>query len=444
MPKALQTTLLTLRELLFTAGPFALLAAGLLWGAYHLLQPTPPRTVVLATGVAQGAYDSFGKRYAELLARHGITVQLRNTQGSAENLALLQQPGSGVDIAFVQGGTSQKPAGDAADADPGLQSLGRMFHEPVWLFYRTDSARRLAKTAQITRLAQLAGGTLNVGAAGSGVPPLMQAMLDANRIAPGAITLQQQPTTPAVVDLLAGKIDALALASAPESLMVQMLLQTPGIALFDVAQAEAYSRRFPVLTPVLLPRGVADLSRDLPPADVRLLAPTAALLARDGLHPALVQLFVQAAQQVHGGAGWFQRKGDFPNAGDSEWPIAPEAQRFYSSGPPWLQRFLPFWVANLADRMWLALLAIVAVLIPLARVLPPVYEFRIRRRVFRWYAQLRAVDEAVGQRPAADLLAELADIETRVGQVTVPLSYADELYSLRGHIDMVRQRVQAG
>jgi len=444
MPKALQTTLLTLRELLFTAGPFALLAAGLLWGAYHLLQPTPPRTVVLATGVAQGAYDSFGKRYAELLARHGITVQLRNTQGSAENLALLQQPGSGVDIAFVQGGTWQKPAGDAADADPGLQSLGRMFHEPVWLFYRTDSARRLAKAPQITRLAQLAGGTLNVGAPGSGVPPLMQAMLDANRIAPGAITLQQQPTTPAVVDLLAGKIDALALASAPESLMVQMLLQTPGIALFDVAQAEAYSRRFPVLTPVLLPRGVADLSRDLPPADVRLLAPTAALVAREGLHPALVQLFVQAAQQVHGGAGWFQRKGDFPNAADSEWPIAPEAQRFYRSGPPWLQRFLPFWVANLADRMWLALLAIVAVLIPLARVLPPVYEFRIRRRVFRWYAQLRAVDEAVGQRPADELRAELAEIEAHLGRVTVPLSYADELYSLRGHIDMVRQRVNAG
>ena len=444
MPKALQTTLLTLRELLFTAGPFALLAAGLLWGAYHLLQPTPPRTVVLATGVAQGAYDSFGKRYAELLARHGITVQLRNTQGSAENLALLQQPGSGVDIAFVQGGTWQKPAGDAADADPGLQSLGRMFHEPVWLFYRTDSARRLAKAPQITRLAQLAGGTLNVGAPGSGVPPLMQAMLDANRIAPGAITLQQQPTTPAVVDLLAGKIDALALASAPESLMVQMLLQTPGIALFDVAQAEAYSRRFPVLTPVLLPRGVADLSRDLPPADVRLLAPTAALVAREGLHPALVQLFVQAAQQVHGGAGWFQRKGDFPNAADSEWPIAPEAQRFYRSGPPWLQRFLPFWVAHLADRMWLALLAIVAVLIPLARVLPPLYEFRIRRRVFRWYAQLRAVDEAVGQRPADELRAELAEIEAHLGRVTVPLSYADELYSLRGHIDMVRQRVNAG
>jgi TRAP-type uncharacterized transport system substrate-binding protein len=453
--KALQSTLLTLRELLLTAAPFTLLAVALLWGAYHWLQPNPPRHVVLATGVAQGAYADFGKRYAAALARHGITVELRNTQGSAENLALLRSD-SGVDIAFVQGGTWdgswQRPAGSAGtDDDPGLRSLGRMFHEPVWLFYRQDTARARNSTgtgtgsgsSEITRLAQLEGATVNVGAPGSGVTPLVQALLAANRIEPGSIKLQQQPTTAAVMDLLGGKIDALVLASAPESLMVQMLLQTPNIGLLDVAQAEAYSRRFPLLNPVLLPRGVVDLARDLPPADVRLLAPTASLVARKDLHPALVQLFVQAAQQVHGGAGWFQRKGEFPNAADSEWPLAPEAKRFYASGPPWLQRYLPFWLANLADRMWLALLAIVAVLIPLARVLPPVYEFRIRRRVFRWYARLRAVDEAVGQRPAADLLAELADLETHVGRVTVPLSYADELYSLRSHIDMVRQRVQA-
>jgi hypothetical protein len=365
-----------------------------------------------------------------------------------------------VDIAFVQGGTWdgswQRPAGSAGtDDDPGLRSLGRMFHEPVWLFYRQDTARARnssggggstgtgSGSSEITRLAQLEGATVNVGAPGSGVTPLVQALLAANRIEPGSIKLQQQPTTAAVMDLLGGKIDALVLASAPESLMVQMLLQTPNIGLLDVAQAEAYSRRFPLLNPVLLPRGVVDLARDLPPADVRLLAPTASLVARKDLHPALVQLFVQAAQQVHGGAGWFQRKGEFPNAADSEWPLAPEAKRFYASGPPWLQRYLPFWLANLADRMWLALLAIVAVLIPLARVLPPLYEFRIRRRVFRWYARLRAVDEAVGQRPATELLAELADLETHVGRVTVPLSYADELYSLRSHIDMVRQRVQA-
>ena len=441
MSKALQSALISLREMLFTAGPFVLLAGLLLALAYQALQPNPPRRVVLATGVAQGAYAEFGKRYAEQLQRHGISVELRATQGAAENLALLQQPDSGVDLAFVQGGT-QPPVAGSEVPDSGLVSLGSMFHEPVWLFYREDAARRLAKAPTLTRLDQLAGGTLNVGAPGSGVPPLMQALLAANRIAPAAITLQQLPTTPAVVDLLAGRIDALVLASAPESLMVQMLLQTPGVHLFDFAQAEAYSRRFAYLHPVRLPRGVVDLARDLPGADMRLVAPTAALVAREGLHPALVQLFVQAAQQVHGGAGWFQRKGDFPNAASGEWPIADEAQRFYRNGVPWLQRYLPFWLANLADRMWLALLGIVAVLIPLARVLPPLYEFRIRRRVFRWYAQLRAVDEARGQRPATELLAELDDIETRVGRVTVPLSYADELYSLRGHIEMVRQRLR--
>ena len=245
-----------------------------------------------------------------------------------------------------------------------------------------------------------------------------------------------------MVDLLEGRIDALVLASAPESLMVQMLLQTPGIGLLDFAQAEAYARRFAFISPVLLPRGVVDLARDLPPADVRLVAPTATLVARQSLHPALVQLFVQAAQQVHGGPGWFQRKGDFPNAATIERPLAAEAQRVYRSGPPWLQRYLPFWLANLADRMWVVLLAIIAVLIPLARVVPPLYQFRIRRRVFRWYGQLREVEQAQGSRPAAALLGELDAIEAHLGEVSVPLSYADELYALRSHIQMVRRRLQ--
>ena len=443
MPQALKTLLLQLRELLLTTSPFVLLATGLLAGAYWLLQPNPPRKLVLATGVAQGAYDEFGKRYAAQLARHGITVELRPSQGSADNLALLQDADSGVDIAFVQGGTRAPQQGEQAP-DHGLVALGSMFYEPVWLFYREDAAKRLLGLPALNQLTQLGGARLNVGAPGSGTPPLMQSLFEANRIAPDALTLLQQALTPAVVDLLAGDLDALALVSAPEALMVQMLLQTPGIRLFDVAQAEAYSRRLPFLRAVTLPRGVVDLARDMPPTDLRLVAPTASLVARESLHPALVQLFVQAAAQVHGGAGWFQRRGDFPNADGAEWPIAAEAQRFYRNGVPWLQRYLPFWLANLADRMWLALLAIIGLLIPLARVLPPLYEFRIRRRVFRWYAQLREVEEAQGQRPAAELLGELDEIEAKVHHITVPLSYADELYALRSHIDMVRRRLRAG
>lgn len=442
MPTTLRHTLLSFRDLLATFGPFILLAVALLALAYWVLDPAPPQRVVLATGTEQGAYAEFGKRYAQILSSYGITVELRPTQGAAENLQLLRDPNAGVDIAFVQGGADESTKPDPED-DVGLISLGSLFYEPVWLFYRTDAAQRMLKTDALTSLSQLPGWRLNVGAPGSGVPNLMAKLIDANRIDPAALTLGRKTSTPAAVDLIAGEIDALAFASAPESLLVQMLLQTPDVALFDFGQADAYSRRFPFLTPVTLPRGVVDLARDLPPRDVRLVAPTATLVARRETHPALIQLFVQAAQQIHGGAGWFQRKGDFPTAAGTEQPLAKEAQRFYATGTPVLQRYLPFWLANLIDRMWPVLVTIVAALIPLSRMLPPLYQFRIRSRIFRWYAQLREVEEAVGKRPAGELLAELKDIETRVEGVTVPLSYADELYSLRSHIQMVGNRLRA-
>ena len=444
MPKALRNTLLSMRDLLVTAGPFIVIALVLLTLAYFALDPNPPRKVVLATGAEQGAYAEFGKRYAAWLKQHGIMVETRNTQGAAENLALLRDPGSGVDMAFVQGGADEAPASGADDDDErkgALVSLGSLFYEPVWLFYREDSAQRLLKAPTLAGLTQLAGWRLNIGAPGSGVPNLMKKMLEANRIDAATITLLRQPQTPAVVGLLNGETDALVFASAPESLMVQMLLQTPGIRLFDFAQAEAYSRRFPFMSPVVLPRGVVDLALDVPAADVHLVAPTAALVAKRGTHPALVQLFVQGAQAIHGEAGWFQRKGEFPSAKNTEFPLAKEAERFYRNGPPLLQHYLPFWLANLVDRMWVALVSIIAILIPLSRIVPPLYEFRVRSRIFRWYGQLRAIEEAQGRRPAGELGKELDAIEARVEHVAVPLSYADQLYALRGHINLVRRRL---
>jgi TRAP-type uncharacterized transport system substrate-binding protein len=427
-----------LREYASTAAPFILFGAALLALAYAVLDPTPPRRLTLATGVAQGAYAQFGQRYADILARHGITVQLRATQGAAENIALLRR--GEVDIAFVQGG-ADVPHEPDENPNAGLESLGSMFIEPVWLFYREDAAQRLLKSPLLTSLAQLPGWRVNIGAPGSGVPNLMARLLEANAIDRKTLTLEQQPLTPAVVNLLEGRSDALVLASAPESPMVQMLLRTPGIRLFDFAQAEAYARLFPFLATALLPRGVVNLAQDQPPADVRLIAPTATLAARESLHPALVQLLVQAAQQVHGGAGWFQRKGEYPNARETELPLAAEAERVYRHGTPWLQRYLPFWLANLVDRMWLALLSIVAVLIPLSRIVPPLVDLRIRSRVFRWYGRLRAI-EADGRTPRDEQLRELDEIEGKLDTVKLPLSYADELYALRSHIQMVRRRLQ--
>ena len=449
MPRLLRNTLLSARDLLVSVAPFALLALLLLWGAYVVLKPTPPDKVVLATGPEQGAYAEFGKRYAQELKRFGITVELRATQGAAENLRLLRDPASGVDLAFVQGGAGDALyAIDDADKDAGLVALGNLFYEPVWLFYREDAARRALgkdkRETTLTQLTQLKALNVNIGAPGSGAANLVTKLLHANRIEQADLKLSQLAPTPAVVALLAGEIDALVFVSAPESPLVRMLLQTPGIGLLDFVQADAYARQFAFVDAMRLPRGIVDLARDIPPRDVHLVAPTSTLVAREGTHPAVIQLFVQAAQRIHGGTSWFSAVGQFPNAAVTEFPLAREAERFYRSGAPLLQRHLPFWLANLIDRMWVVLVSIIAVLIPLSRVVPPLYEFHIRSRIFRWYGQLREIEDASTAADAqpARLLERLDALDARAERINVPLSYADELYALRSHIGMVRARLR--
>jgi len=443
LPK-FRDTLINTRDLLVTGGPFVVIALALLVLAYWALDPTPPRKVTLATGPEQGAYAEFGQRYKAHLQRFGIEVELHPTQGSSENLKLLQDADSGVDFAFVQGGAGRLRRNEEGPP-PDLVSLGSLFYEPVWLFYREAAAKDKLGSERLESLAQLKGWRVNIGAPGSGVTNLMLRLFDANGVAPEDLVVQRLGNTPAVVSLFAGETDALVYTSAPESPLVQMLLLTPGIGLMDFAQAEAYSRRLPVVSPVLLPRGVVKLGEDVPPQDVRLLAPTAMLVAREDAHPALQQLFVQAARDIHGGAGWFNKRGEFPSLRGSELPLAEEAERFFQSGPPFLQRYLPFWLANLIDRMWVVLAGVIVVLIPLSRVLPPLYELRVRSRVFRWYARLRQIEEGLADGPqgAQPLMNDLDELDARVKQLEVPLSHADELYALRSHIDLVRKKLRA-
>jgi TRAP-type uncharacterized transport system substrate-binding protein len=444
MPRAIRNTLLSTRDLIAAAGPFILLALLLLAGAYVLLDPGPPRRVVLATGPEQSDYAEFGKRYAAELKRYHIEVVQRPTQGSSENRRLLRDASQQVDLAFVRGGSSDAVrAADEEKSGTSLVSLGSLYLEPVWLFYREDAARRVNRDATLTGLADLQGWRVNVGARGSGVNGLLGKLLQANGIDRATLKASRLEQTQAVMALLSGEVDAIVLAAAPESLMVQMLLLTPGVKLFEFAQAEAYARHLPFLSPVVLPRGVVDLAHDQPGRDLALVATTTTLAAREGTHPALLQLFVQAAHNIHGGTGWIMRAGQFPSAQQTELPLAKEAERYYRNGPPLLQRYLPFWLANLIDRMWVVLVSIIAVLIPLGRVVPPLYQFRIRSRIFRWYRQLREIEDALRAHkiPPAELLQDLNRLDAKAQHVSVPLSYADELYSLRSHIQLVRERL---
>jgi TRAP-type uncharacterized transport system substrate-binding protein len=436
MPKILKFTRFSLLDFLVAAAPTAIVIAFICGLAYWLVDPAPPRQVTMSTGQENSAYEEFGKKYAGMLGKFGITLTLKPSLGSEENLQRLKDPDSGVDIAFVQSGSTEQ-----AEAErKGLVSLGSLFTEPVWLFLRGKH--------DIRQLTQLKGMKINVGPEGTGVPALFRRLLSVNGIEPGQLTLGSLENTPATVELLEGRIDGLVFSSAPDAMLIQMLLQTPGIRLFDFAQAEAYTRRFPFLSHVVLPRGIVDLGRDLPPKDYHLIAPTATLVAREDLHPALIDMFVQAATGIHGGAGWFRKKDEFPTASYTEIPVSPVAQKLYRNGPSFLQRYLPFWVANFFERMWVLVVALGALILPLSRIVPPLYVWKVRSRVYRWYGQLRAVEQAIEDVPEhrkpevyPEQLKRLNEIEDRVNRISIPLSFAEELYGLRSHINFVRKRV---
>jgi len=439
-PKLARFSLVSLRDLLVASLPTILLVLAACAVAYVVVDPAPPRHVILATGQENSAYEEFGRKYAALLARDGIKVALQRSLGSEDNLQRLLD--GKADIAFVQSGSTSEDKAERAE----LMSLGSLFTEPVWLFLREGDKRHRLDVRSLT---QLKGLRINLGPEGTGVPKLFRQILSVNGVEPGQLRISSLENTPATVELLAGRIDGIVFSSAPEAPLIQMLLQTPGIRLFDFRQAEAYTRRLPFLTHVVLPRGIVDLGRDIPAQDFHLIAPTATLVAREGLHPALVDEFVKAATEIHGGAGWFQQQGQFPSPKYTEIPVSREAAKYYRDGPPFLQRYLSFWLANLFDRLWVVVVALAALVIPLSKIVPPLYVWRIRSRVYRWYGQLRAVEQALESAdPAhcdevrADLLRRLDDIEARVNRISIPLAYADALYGLRSHINFVRQRVR--
>jgi TRAP transporter TAXI family solute receptor len=425
-------TQFSVRDLIAAAGPTVLAIVAVCALAYALVDPQPPRRARLATGQVNSAYEEFGKQYAASLAKQGIEVTLVRSLGSAENLQLLRE--GKVDIAFVQSGSTDPLSAERT----GLVSIGSLFTEPVWLFVREQ--------VELKQISELKGKNINVGPEGTGVPRLFRQVLAANGVDAEEVRMGTLENTPGTMALIEGSIDGLVFSSAPEEPLIQMLLRTPGIRLVDFSQAEAYTRQLPFLSHVVLPRGIVDLASDNPS---HLIAPTATMVARADLHPALLDLLVQAASQIHGGTGWFQQQGQFPSSRYTEVPVAREAAKFYKDGAPLLQQYMSFWLANFFDRMWVIVVALGALLIPLSRVVPPLYVWRIRSRLYRWYGQLRVVEQELADAPdeeraktCAALMQRLDEIEAAVNQISIPLPFTDALYSLRSHIQFVRQRVR--
>ncbi len=424
---------LTLSVWSFTILAILLVVTLLSWMSYRFLQPFPPKTLIMATGMAGASYATFGELYRRALARDGIHVVLLPTSGAVENLKLLRDRSQGVEAGFVQGTVG------SIEESSNVVSLGGLAYTPLWIFYRGKDT--------CDDLMQLQGKRIAIGPEGSGVRRFSLELMKAAGVTAPPTEFFDLPYAEANRALLEGRVDANMAFGSPDNGLIQELLNAKDIKLMSMSQAEAYARRFPDLSHVVLPRGVIDPQKRNPPADVHLLSPTTNLIVRKDLHPALVYLLLKASVEIYGGASWVNRAGEFPSLTKQDDPISEQAQRFYKSGGSWLYAYLPFWAATFVERLILILIPLGMIIVPLIGIAPWIYTWRNRSKYYPWYRELRKLEkEILENRPIEDVEAyetRLDRIEDAVSRIRTSVAFYDELFILKEHIQIVRLKLDS-
>jgi TRAP-type uncharacterized transport system substrate-binding protein len=426
------------REWVGVVLPFVGLGAVLFAVAWIFVEPAPPSHVVIATGPEGASYNDFARQYAEYFAERGITLEIRKTKGSRENYRLLADEGSGIDAAIVQGGTAPP-----AEETKALEAICAVGLEPLFILYRKPAFGQPVEGIQ-----QLAGKRLAVGRPEGGTYWVVTPLLALSGINGTSATLVEESGQAAVKMLVDGEVDAAFFCVTLDTAYVREAMGAPGIGVANVRRAPAYAGRLDFLKAVTVHEGMVDLSANLPDRDVTTIAPTAALITRKSTHKAIIQLFVQAVQKVHGRPDPLAGPGAFPTLDYTQLPIGSEARYFFGSKPGFLQRKLPFWLASLIDRLLILVIPMLVILIPLVRLAPKLYQWRMRARVMKWYKRLRALDghllEPASAAQRAVDRSEAERLEAEILRHThVPLGYMDSFYQLRTHLAFLRDRLAA-
>lgn len=413
------------KELLKLLIPAILLIILGFYAAYQFVSPAPPRHIIISAGQADDSYYDFAKKYQKALEKEDIKLEVLASSGSRENIERLLN--KEVDIAFVQGGT--------AFAGEKLYSLGSLYYEPLLIFYHKELSLRY--------LSDLKGLKISIGEEGSGTRILASQLLQINHINSNNTEFISVANQAAVTQLMQGDIDVAFFVTSINSPAIKALITNPQLKLFNVARSAAYTRLFPYLAAITLPQGILLLHENIPQEPLTLLAPTANLVVGEDFNKSLSILLLQAMKENHGQTAFFSSPQFFPNSELSAFPITDVAQRFYKKGPPLLMKYLPFWAATFVDRMIVMLLPLIVIILPLMKILPPLYRWRIRSKIYRWYGELEKIDDyALGKHLSEEefthLNEKLDEISRQVNKVDTPLSYADQLYNLQMHIDLVR------
>ena len=408
----------------------ALLSVVALAGAWFLVSAIPHR-IVLASGLQDGLYHQYAQRYREILARQGVTVEVRMTGGAEDNEQLLHDPNSGVDVAFMHGGiVTPQERGN-------LTMLMTLYYEPLWIFYRGPTT--------LTQLDELRGKQVAIGSPGSGVRTFVEPLLAANGITSSNTRLSGLVNLGALHALQRGEVDAAFFIGQVQFPAVWEALHDPSLKLMSLERADAYPRRFPYITKLTLPAGTVDLALHIPAEEVKLIGTKAMLVAREGLSPAITNLLLDAAHQLHSPQGYFARAGEFPNTEAVDLPVSGDASGHLRFGPSFLHRNLPFFVATYLERLIVLLVPLLVIVVPLINLLPQLFRWRVRSRIHRLYGELKLLEHEVvsesGTLPVEQWLTKLDRIEHAAARMGTPVSYASEAYTLREHIALVRRSV---
>jgi TRAP-type uncharacterized transport system substrate-binding protein len=419
-------------ELLKAVAPVLLLTLLVLVVGYKFIDPAPPKKIVISVSQSEGNYQAFAYLYAELLKREGVTLEIHQSQSEAESLKLLHEPKSGVDLALIQGGVA------SSEPTVGLVSLGSLYYQPAWVFCRCAKPVR--------HLTELKGKRIAIGTYGTGARVVADAVMAASGLDDTNSTLLVLGDDEAAQELQQGRVDAAFFLDVPHSPLIQSLAMDKHLRLLDFTEAEAYTHQLSFLHHLKVPDGGLSLAANLPDNDVNLLAPTVMLVARDSFHPALVYLVLKTISQVHGGGGLFNAPHEFPSAQGTDFALSEQAAYFYKSGLPFLDKYLPFWAATFVNRMLILLLPLLAVIYPLSKVVPSIYVWLVKSKIYKLYGELRYLETQIRLNSKPDApsrhLADLKAIEDRVNQLKLPNAFAMHLYELRAHIAMVRGQIQ--
>ncbi len=421
------------RGLLYIWLPIVILIVLVTIGSQRLIRPAPT-TIRMLSGPEGSSYRKNAEKYKAIIERFGVKVQVLPSTGALDNLRQLANPKVKADVGFVQGGLS-----DDIDISH-LMSLGSVFAQPLMVYYRGSDP--------VERLSQLKGKRLAIGPEGSGARTLALKLLKANAIDGPPTVLRDLAGEEAADELIAGKIDAaLMMGDSVTTEIMKKLRAADNIEIANFSQADGYLRKFRFLSKLTLPEGAYDLGKNEPPRNLTLIGPTVELVARKNLHPAISDLLIGAAREIHGGPGLYRNAGEYPAPLARDFPISPDAERYYKSGGHYLYQKLPFWLANLIDRLLVVLVPLLVVVFPATKIVPTVYRWWMRSRIYKWYGLLMAVERQMLANPSPEdqvkLVQRIEAIERAVAEMRTPPSFGDQLYVLRDHVRAVRQQLSA-